>query len=715
MIRTGWIALIAASFAGAAARPAAAQSVAATPASAADANARDDIIVTHRAERLYRTDRTSVGKSSDDPLDIAQSVQVIDSALIADLGARDVTDLYRTLSGVTPFSYGGVTFRGFRQDQSFFDGQRGNPFIGFSVPQLFTISRVEVLKGPAGLFFGPGAPGGVINYVSKQPQDTPSLRSVATIGDHRRAGLSSEASGAVDRDHHMLYRLGGFVETVAPFRFNQRERAAIGDGGLTLRPDGDGALTLQATVYDHHRLGERLRGVPVDARGRFLADRRWNAAEPDDALMLDAHAYQARYATAADAALHIDAAVRAIGSTETQHYHEPVGLLAAHPDLVAREFRDQRRCVEALSFTTNVATMLTVLGLDQALQAGADSYRERNDFRSRILRRNVAPLSLSRPRYGTTGGDGAAAARLPFALTAARSRRAGGYLQDRVTLLPGVELVGGVRYDRFADALATATIGQSARRSRFGDARLTYRAGALYRPGDDLGLYASWSNSFEPQPSASQASTVGGPFAPVTGAQWETGAKTRAWHGRVQASAALYRIVRRNTLQVDPTLPRVDGQDQLRPIGAVTSRGGEIDLTADLTRDWLLLLDYAYNDARVTGSVAGQAMTNAIGTRFANAPRHTLGVWTRYQIAALDGAVALGADYVSPRLNLSGQPVRAYATLDATLTRQFGRTELMLRAQNLLDTVYASSGFSEDAGNFPGAPRSVFAELRRRW
>lgn len=172
----------------------------------------DQIIVTGRAQRLYRTETTTVGKSAEDPLDIPQALQVINKDLFADQGARDATDIYRNISGVSFFSYAGVTFRGFRQDQSFYDGMRGNPFIGFSVPQLFNIERVEVLKGPAGLFFGPGSPGGIINYVSKVPGDASACawsrrRAIMIVAAYRpkrparwiRTGSSPTASAAFTR------------------------------------------------------------------------------------------------------------------------------------------------------------------------------------------------------------------------------------------------------------------------------------------------------------------------------------------------------------------------------------------------------------------------------------------------------------------------------------------------------------------------------------
>ncbi|PSO11515.1 hypothetical protein, partial [Sphingobium sp. AEW4] len=47
------------------------------PASAPDVGTAesDQIIVTGRAQRLYRTETTTVGKSAEDPLDIPQALQ----------------------------------------------------------------------------------------------------------------------------------------------------------------------------------------------------------------------------------------------------------------------------------------------------------------------------------------------------------------------------------------------------------------------------------------------------------------------------------------------------------------------------------------------------------------------------------------------------------------------------------------------------------------
>lgn len=688
------------------------------PALAQQAATPDDdaeILVQGRAQQLYRTLVTTVGKSAQDPLDIPQALQVINHDLFVDQGARDATDLYRNISGVSAFSYAGVTFRGFRQDESFYDGMRGNPFIGFSVPQLFNIDRVEVLKGPAGLFFGPGAPGGIINYVSKTPSDRSALRTVVTGGTYARAGISSEATGRVDRDGVVSYRVGGFFEAMEPFRRNTLNKMLIGDAGLSIRTHPGGLLTLQVTAYDSYLRANRLRGVLVDDNGRFLTSIRWNANEKSDWLHLNSTAWSARYATTIGNAISFDAGVRRFKSTERQQYHEPRGRSTTNPDLVVREFRDQVRPVDGLSIMANATATTTLFGMAHRFQLGGDWYREDNGLSSRILRSGVLPLSLSNPVYGRSSGDALRARALPFTVTDTRARRVGAYAQDQISLTERLLLVAGVRWDRFEDAVRVATAGRVTSDAGYRDSDVTFRGGLIYRPRTDLSLYASWSEGFDPQAPASQNRDAGGPFAPVTGNQVEAGVKSRLLGGRLQANAALYRILRSNLLQVDPTRSPVNGVDPLSPIGEVTSKGFELDLTTDITPRWVLLVNYGYNDTRVTDTVAGQAVTDAVGSRFANAPAHKVGFWTRYQLESIGTAFALGGEAVSSRISRSGQAVRPYAIFDASITKSLGFAELMLRVDNLFDKVYAASGFTRQTGHFPGEPRTVLAELRTRF
>ncbi|HKX77515.1 MAG TPA: TonB-dependent receptor [Novosphingobium sp.] len=672
-------------------------------------DASSDIIVTGRAETLYRVESTSVARGASDPLDIPQSVTVINESLIDDQGARDATDLYRNIAGVTTFSYSGVTFRGFRQDRVFYDNLRGDPFISFAVPKLFNIQRVEVLKGPSGMLYGPGEPGGLINYVTKTPSEELQAQANLTLGNYERYGASGEISGPITGNGVLLGRAGAFYEQMDPFRYNTRDKSLILDGGLTAKLGEDARIIGQVTHFEQKQRGARLRGVPTDNDGNFLASRRWNSNEKSDFLNLNATVYQARLQADPAEGIAVDLATRYFRARERQQYHEAQGLLDTDRDGVVdtsrRELRDQERITSALTFAGNATIDRRIGGLDNKVLAGADWYREDADFWGRTVPRTVVPtLSLINPVYGRSGASFYNLDAIAKRFTDTRSTRYGFYLQDQLSLSEQWVLVGGARYDRYKDADLLSG-------AAFSDGDWTFRGGLIFKPRSDISLYASWSEGFEPQAVASQDSLAGGPFAPVTGEQVEAGVKLALMDGKLQANAAVYQIKRRNMLQA--TGESIDGVNQLAPIGEVTSKGFEIELAADITPDWVLTANYAYNDARITATVPGQSLTNAVGNRFANAPKHEAGLWTRYQFRVTGTAVALGSEYVGERLSLDGQRVKPYVIFDASVIQQITpHLSALLRVDNILDKTYAASGFIARTGHFPGEPRTVFAELR---
>lgn len=676
----------------------------------------EEVVVTGRVQKLYRAPETTVGKMPGDPLDIPQAVQVITTQLIEDQGARDVTDLYRNISGVSFFSYAGVTFRGFRQESVYYDGLRGDPFIGFSVPQLFNIERVEVLKGPAGMLYGPGSPGGTINYVTKTPSDTFSGQVTAVAGNYDRRGGSAEITGPIIADR-LSARVGLFYEDRDSFRRNAENEGLIGDVGLTYHLTENLDFTGQFTRYDQDLPGNRLRGVPVNFNGDFLTDIRWNHNEPTDFLTTQADVYQARLAWHPDGPVSGDLSMRYFDAKESQQYHEQRDLLDTDrngvPDTVSREFRDQRRTAEALALGGNLWGEIEAFGLEHRWLLGGDWYDEDNSLLSRTFvdptRGGPVPnLSINNPVYGLTSGAAYNLSSRPYTRTANESTRWGVYLQDQVALGERFIVIGGVRHDRFDDFNKVNGVD-------YDDNDLTWRAGLIYKPRTDVSVYVSWSDAFEPQSIANQQPAVGGPFDPVRGEQIEGGVKTALLDGRIQANVAIYRIIRENILQTDTTQPPVNGLNQLAPIGEVTSEGAEFDIAADVTPDWVVTFNYGYNDARVTGTVPGQAITNSVGTRFVNAPEHKLGFWTRYQVESIRTAFAFGGEYLSERRGFDGERVQPYTIFDASIITTFDFAEIMLRVENIFDEVYAASGFGLRNGSFPGDPRTGFVEIRKKF
>ncbi|MEA9562926.1 MULTISPECIES: TonB-dependent siderophore receptor [unclassified Xanthomonas] len=674
----------------------------------------DGVNVVGRAQTLYKSDDAAVATRTDTPLALVpQSVQVLPRELIDDQAARQITDLYRSISGISFFSYAGVTLRGFRQENVLYDGLRGDPYAGFSVPQLFNIERVEVLKGPAGALYGGGEPGGVINYVTRKPAHQPQRRVELQLGNQSFGAASFEATGPAREDGRIRYRIGAYADGEDGFRRNTDSQSQIGDASVAFDVGDTGELTLQYTDITQNLGGNRLRGVPVDDDGNFLTDRRWNHNEPTDFLDMRAKVAFAQYRFAPSSAWDVDMALRWFKNDEHQIYHEPMGLIDRDRDGTAewmtRQLRNQYRDNDAISSNVNAVFRTSTGAIAHKLLMGADYYRLDADFRAQTantadsgrVRGPVPGIDLFNPVYGRSGFYDYGLDTLPWRATSTRSLRYGAYLQDELTLTPRWYAMAGLRWDGFKDDNLLDG-------SRITGNDLSWRVGSTFVLRDGVNAYASYASGFVPQDAANQDASVGGPFDPERSKQWELGLKTALNDGGLTLNTALYRIERSNIVQANGSV--VDGVNQLSALGLVRSEGLEVDLLADLTQRWVLNLTYAYNDARVLDA-GSDGITNASGDRFANAPRNTLGLWTRYDLPAWRSAVAFGADYVGERVSLDGQRVKPYAIYDISWQTQWDAWKLQINVKNLFDKVYAMSGFNARGGHFPGEPRRIYAQL----
>lgn len=135
----------------------------------------------------YTTGGVSIGKATRSLRETPQSVTVITRYRLDDQNLRTVDDALLNAPGIIA-EYQSSTerkfySRGFEIDQVQFDGvptQRGN---GFSTSyDLAAYDRVEILRGPAGLFNGAGDPGGTINLVRKRPARDAQFQAAASVG-----------------------------------------------------------------------------------------------------------------------------------------------------------------------------------------------------------------------------------------------------------------------------------------------------------------------------------------------------------------------------------------------------------------------------------------------------------------------------------------------------------------------------------------------------
>ena len=153
-------------------------------------------------------------KREESQQDVPASIQAFSGTAMAEVGIKDTDDLSTAIPGLQ-MNQGGVAnlpfIRGIGsqdatpgQDNSvstYVDGVLMSSVTGSAV--LFNnVDRVEVLKGPQGTLFGRNTTGGVINIVTKDPNQNPGLN----------VGLSY---GSYDKAEFNLYGTTGITDTIA--------------------------------------------------------------------------------------------------------------------------------------------------------------------------------------------------------------------------------------------------------------------------------------------------------------------------------------------------------------------------------------------------------------------------------------------------------------------------------------------------------------------
>jgi iron complex outermembrane receptor protein len=377
--------------------------------------------------------------------------------------------------------------------------------------------------------------------------------------------------------------------------------------------------SLEYERIDQQNAAHRLRGVPVDADGTFLADYRWTSTEPGDYTDLRAHVAQFRWDQRLGTQGRLDSTFRWLSSERDENYHEPRGITGGGTEM-QREFRDQFRTNDDWSWNVNLNTPLRADATTHDLSTGVEVVSQDFLFRSATARQAnvggpVPALALINPVYGVVNTAAYGLTPDRYTTETATTRRLGLYVQDLIGLGPRVNVLVGGRVDTFEDR------GVSAGRDLAADqTAATGRIGVVYKPRPRLSLYGTVANGFTRAPVLTQSPSANGPHEAETAQQFETGAKSEWLDGRVQLTGAFFTIVKQNVLRPDPNFgPGGDNVNAVLPVGEIRNRGVEVDLAGSPLPRWNLAFNYAFLDSAITDDVnpalVGRPMPNAAGRR----------------------------------------------------------------------------------------------------
>jgi catecholate siderophore receptor len=601
--------------------------------------------VTVRAPGGYQVGAiTSATKTLTSLRDLPQSVTVVTKELIRDQLMLSVGDVMRYTPGIQVHqgenNRDQVIIRGNSSSADFFlNGFRDDVQY---YRDLYNLDRIEALKGPNAMMFGRGGGGGVVNRVTKEAVFRPIRELSLQGGAHGHKRIAADLDQPLgDR---IAFRLNGMYESSESFRANvDLARYAI-NPTLTLAPGPRTRITLG---YEH------LHDTRVADRGITSYEGR-----PAD---LDVSTY---FGNPADSRVRaqVDLATATVehkaGSLTVRNRTMLGGYDRFYQNYVPGAVTADRRRVALTAYNndtrranvfnqTDLVYLVTTGPVKHTLLAGVEVGRQGTDNLRNTGFFGPTATSLSVPLNDPTV---ATAATFRQSATDAdnhvTTNLAAAYFQDQLELGPKLQLVGGLRLDRFALTYDNRRNGDTLARV---DRLVSPRGGLVYKPVLAVSVYATYTVSSLPSSGDqfSSLTTITEEVEPERFGNYELGVKWEPNPG-LALTAALYLLDRTHTRSTDPNDPT-----RIVQTGGQRTTGFELGIAGRVTAAWRIAGGYAYQDAFVTSATTAAKA----GAQVAQVPHHTLSLWNHLALRARLGA-AVGVLF---RTNM-------FATIDNTVT-----------------------------------------------
>lgn len=496
--------------------------------------------------------RYSALKSDTPIMETARSVSIETLDQVLDKGALVLDDTYTYSAGVTGETYGYATrgdwlaVRGLDvpQYQDSLQSLFGN--YNNTRPHIYTLEQVEILKGPASVLYGKGSPGGIVNVVSKRPQEESAQEVVFSYGSFDRSELSFDSTGALDADGRWLYRVVGVYRDAETQVDYVDDNAIVLAPSITFRPTERTNLTLllnyTETESDTAAQFLPLYGTLYDApNGRHIESSTYTGepgfnrydAETKAVTLLADHQFNevwglevtARYT---DAKADYQQAWTAFSVGDNRYIYNDDGSLYKDGTVPRTFYRNdstsEQSAIDArlrASFNTGAVGHEMLFGAQyQEVTTGDAGYY---DFATGYSFASGGPddnfgdrfwINVFDPVYGNVPpADYLAGLYAEGPETTSEDR--GLYVNDQISL-DAWRFTLGLRYDE--TETETAGAGQD-------DEALSGAAGVLYQFDNGLSPYVSYATSFEPVIGDNNDPDNPQPLDPREGEQTEVGLK----------------------------------------------------------------------------------------------------------------------------------------------------------------------------------------------
>ncbi|QHA82239.1 TonB-dependent siderophore receptor [Pseudomonas mediterranea] len=650
------------------------------------------------------------------------SVSVADRKTMERIGARNFQDAANALPGVNasaPPGWGGyVSYRGFNgaQISQLFNGinlQYG----GAARPVgAWIYDRVELLGGPSSFLNGSGAVGGSLNVITKlanREEDTFEGRmSYGRYDTWETAVGFNKALNSGDGPRH--YARLDYSRTSSNGYIDRQENGA-GNLAFSLLSDINDRLSHTLAIeYLEEKEDSPYWGTPVlqPLTGKLQIDKhnRFNNYNVEDGRyeqrtrwIRSITDYQLDDNTQLRNTFYHYDGQRDYRNLEVYRYNSDNSAIARSGGY--RQRHDQEVNGDRIELTHQA--QLFGLASDWALGVDYNTNQQTNYPLSKGAFDTIDPDGFEPGHFLDIPGMDAPRSKGRSTWTDTSSA----FVENRTRLTEQLALITALRYDHIDFEIVDHAA--QARLDKRWDA-ITGRLGLVYDLTSNVSLYTQYSTSAEPPGGTLTSASIAqvSDFDLSTGRQFEVGSKFDFLDGRGSATAAAYRIVRKNISVPSSTVPNTTEQ-----AGQQTSTGIELAASFKITPKLLAAGNFSWVRAEYDefNETIASVVFSRKGKNPVNIPDRVANLWLTYDVAP-DWQLGADVRYVSSVYANTANTtwVPSYTVYGLSMTHDLDKhVQVSARLRNLTDEVYARFIHQSNTQYYVGEPRSL--EIAVQW
>lgn len=682
------------------------------------------IVDGRRSENLQPV---TIGKLPVAPMDLPQSISVINQNVIKNQQSQRLSDVIKNVNGVYLSSTrGGVqeTFaaRGYRMsnDNMYKDGARVSASV---MPEMSSLERVEILKGSAAILYGSVAPGGIINMVTKKPGFDFGGDVSIRAGSYGLIKPTFDVYGPLS--DKIAYRINGSYESGNSFRDEVNSKRYYINPSLLYNINRRTSLLIHA---------DYLKSNFTPDFGTGSLDNTVIAQLPRNTFQGVSWQYNKINQTSATAELKHKVndswSLNANASYDVYNrdYYSTERIQAAPNGDWARPLNRIESQDQYLSAQLNITGKFKTGILGHRLLGGIDADRDVTTnfaFDNPKIYDTINILDHSKFIART---DIPAASKI--LQTETPVNRAGTYIQDLISISNKINFLAGIRWSvQKAEAVQTTDLKKdtTVKGNPKNDKAFSPRFGIVYKIFTHTALFASYSNSF----SVNKGTDVfGNALAPSIIDQYEVGIKNDFINGALSVNIIAYKIINNNLAQTaafaaDGVTP--NNNTSLQELtGQTTSDGIELDISGHPAKGLNVIAGYSYNNMRYTKTPDTKG-SYVEGERLVGTPANTANGSVFYSFDKKLKGFKIGTSlfYTGDRFagwnNTKGQaqnysrliPVSGFTTVDISAGYTYKNFSFLAKLSNVTNTYnfYIHENYSIN----PIAPREVIATVRYKF